>query len=73
MTKTKKLLDQATLLRLKAAKQMEIDYPIGTEVTWDHGNHVRSGEIESYGYGASIFVRTCTGKRVGMEITKVRE
>lgn len=72
-TKTKKLLAHAVLLQHKAAKQMEIDYPIGTEVTWDHGDRLRRGQIESYGYGAAIFVRTPTGKRVRMEITKVRE
>lgn len=73
MTKTKRLLDKARLLEHEAAKQMEIDYPIGTDVTWDHGDYLRRGQIESYGYGAMIFVRTPTGKRVGMEITKVRQ
>lgn len=72
-TKTKKLIEKALLLRREASKQMEIDYPIGTDVTWAHGDYLRRGQIESYGYGAWIFVRTPTGKRVGMEITKVRE
>lgn len=73
MTKTKKLLEKAELIRLAAAKQMEADYPIGMEVTWRHGDNLRSGVIESYGYRASIFVRTATGKRVDMDIEKVRE
>jgi hypothetical protein len=41
VTKTKKLLEQAVLIRQKAAKQMETDYPIGTDVTWDHGDYLR--------------------------------
>jgi hypothetical protein len=73
VTKTKQLLDKAVLIRHEAGKQMEIDYPIGMEVTWSHGNQLRRGKIESYAYGAAIFVRTVRNARVHMEITKVRE
>lgn len=73
MTKTKKLLDKAVLIRHEAAQQMETDYPIGSEVTWDHGDYLRRGVIESYAYGIAIMVRTSTGKRINMDITKVRE
>lgn len=73
MTKTKKLLNKALLVRMEAMKQMEIDYPIGSEVSWEHGDHIRRGEIESYAYDIAIMVRTATGRLVNMDITKVRE
>lgn len=73
MTKTKKLLEKAALLKRAADKQMRIDYPIGTEVSWEHGDYLRRGVIEDYGYDCAILVRTSTGKRVNMDIVKVRQ
>lgn len=73
MTKTKKLLAAARLKQREAARQMEIDYPIGFEVSWTHGEHIRRGQVESYGYGTVALVRTASGKRIPLEIDKVRE
>lgn len=71
-TASKQLMQQAAEYIGKAIKQIRIDYPVGTPVTWVHGSGTRSGRIKKHATTSpKIMVSTNRGSDVWITVEQI--
>ena len=67
----RQIMDRIRELRKLAAASLEKQFPVGTEISYRHGDCVRHAEvIELYGFGLRIKVRGVTGAEYWIDANK---